>query len=223
MPPIVYDKDQILENVAEFRQFVEPRISHGYNNDMFYSASPTVDFGVEGTFSVIAGRGGVIQYLSGAVAGNRARLNGDPTQLGIDTGKSFKLMMRAATNQTAQCRHFYGVFSALPTAANPPVEPADGIYFRRSDAGGAVNWFAVARTASVETAVDTGVLGDVNMHDFVIFKSGSVVFFFIDGVLKATISTNVPASAQFEGLVWVTLEAVAKSDKLDTIIVYNAR
>ncbi len=190
---------------------------------MIYATSPTVAYEVEGAFSVQAGRGSVIQFVSGAVAGNRARLNQSVTQLCIDSTKALVAVLRAAMNQTVNVDWFIGFFSALPTAANPPVEPSDGIYFRRKDVGAAANWFAVTRKGGVETAVDTTVLGDTAQHDFKIISDGTNVQFFIDNILRANTSTNVPIVALLGGFVVVTVEGVAKSINIDTLFYNNKR
>lgn len=215
MCPAIYDPTQIQDNVLEGRSIAEPRAQIADIDDMVYATSPTVGYEVEGTFSVIAGRQGLIQFASGAVAGNRARLNTSVTALIVDPTKDFNLIYRALTSAVVQVSKFLGIFSALPTAAAPSVEPANGIYFRALDVAAAVNYFAVTRLASVETAVDTGVLDSAVVHDFKIEKRSGVVKFYIDGILKATITTNIPIVACLDGAVAVTQEAVAKNLQID--------
>jgi hypothetical protein len=54
------------------------------------------------------------------------------------------------------------------------------------------NWQAECAASGVATTVDTGIAANTSYHEFRIeCKSGSVVFFF-DGVLVATITTNIP-------------------------------
>ena len=57
-----------------------------------------------------------------------------------------------------------------------------------------LNWKAVALTTNgSQTTTDTGVAIDTNPHKFDVTYDGATARYFIDGVLKATITTNVPA------------------------------
>lgn len=70
--------------------------------------------------------------------------------------------------------------------------PTDGCFFR---AVGNANWFAVNRAGGVETATDTGIAASTTIRGFeVIPTSTTSVTYYIDGVLKATVSTNAPAT-----------------------------
>ncbi len=69
--------------------------------------------------------------------------------------------------------------------------PNDGVFFRADSAG---NWFAVCRTAAVETAVDTGQAQDDVWREFQIRQTSTdVVEFLIDAVVVATIQANIPS------------------------------
>lgn len=204
-------------------RWIDPATKWSFYDEMFYTITGAVPYESEGTFAVVAGIGGIIQYTSGAVAGNRGRLNQSITQSPIDPTKDVLFIMKSNTLQTVQVNHFVGMFSALPTAASPPVQPDDGIYFRRLDAVAVANWFAVCRKAGVETAVDLEVAGDANAHDFNIIVKNAKVQFFIDGKLKTTIETNVPVVALAGGNVWVTREAVAKVNTVDAWATINSR
>jgi hypothetical protein len=85
----------------------------------------------------------------------------------------------------------------------------DGVYFEHLNAD--TNWFAVCRSGAVQTRTDTGVawvnqsyLG-VNWDTFrIIWTPGTNVKFYIGGVLKATITTNIPTTEQ-----WVFFSSTA--------------
>lgn len=219
----LYDPAQLADSILKYRHNVDSRIQWGTEDDFLYTIVGAMPYENEGTFAVVAGRGGQITMTSGAVAGNRARINLSVTQLPIDPTKDTYTITRGGTLQSVNVRHFVGMYDALPTAAAPPVEPANGCYFRRNDAGAAVNWFAVCRKAGVETAVDTTILGDLLNHDFKIVITNGIAQFYIDGTLRATISTNVPVVAMTYGMVTVTQEAVAKALQLDALLMYNSR
>lgn len=76
-------------------------------------------------------------------------------------------------------------------------ECVDALMFRYSDAGSTPNWFAVARNNNVETSVNTGVAATTNFSRFNIKlnEAGTSATFFIDDILVATITTNIPSGA----------------------------
>lgn len=219
----IYTPEQLEDEIIEARSLISPNKSFFFYDEMFYNAGPTANYELEGTFAVSTAVGGVIAETSGVIAGNRARVNHTTSQRDINPAKDTNCIMKFRTDNTVQVRHFIGFFDALPTNANPPVEPANGIYFRRTDAAAGGNWFAVTRNTNVETAVDTGIAADAVDHEFKIIIRGSIIKFFIDGVLKATITTNIPTANLFHGFVWVTTEAVAKTDRIDSLLIWSKR
>lgn len=76
--------------------------------------------------------------------------------------------------------------------------PQEGIFFRLQ--GNGQNWYAVTRRTNIETATNTGVTGTssgANFHTFKIVtnSTGTSVNFYIDNVLVATHTTNLPTLA----------------------------
>ncbi len=72
------------------------------------------------------------------------------------------------------------------------VTPPNGVFFRSVGAG---NWFAVTRSANVETAQDTGqALTDVFKRFEIRMQSSNVATFLIDGVIVAVSTTNIPSA-----------------------------
>jgi hypothetical protein len=76
-------------------------------------------------------------------------------------------------------------------------EPTDGVYFRYSDTLSAGDWEGVCRANGVETVLDTNTPANTGWHyfEFEVNAAGTSVEFFIDGVSKGTISTNIPIAA----------------------------
>lgn len=71
----------------------------------------------------------------------------------------------------------------------------DGVYFRYDRAVLGNNWFACTADGGARTATDTGVAAELAVwHKFRIRvnAAGTVALFYIDGVLVATINTNMP-------------------------------
>lgn len=78
---------------------------------------------------------------------------------------------------------------------NVGTEPTDGIYFRTLANG---NWYAVTRSASTETATDCAVTpAAASWRTLKIVSTGTSVTFYINSVLVATHTTNIPLASAF--------------------------
>ena len=72
------------------------------------------------------------------------------------------------------------------------VTPPNGLFFRSVGAG---NWFAVTRSANVETAQDTGqALTDVWKKFEIKMQGSNVATFLIDDAIVAVSTTNIPSA-----------------------------
>jgi len=138
--------------------------------------------------STVAGRIGVLRCITGAKSGDMIVLHRNPnfdlSQLAWD----MKLAVRY--NQTTDVIRRIG-FSESPTAE----PPFDGIYFEKLAAD--ANWFATTRAVSTQTRTNTGVAASTNFEEFWFSSLASGGWeFSIDGVLKATNTTNVPTDME---------------------------
>ena len=70
----------------------------------------------------------------------------------------------------------------------------NGAYFRFTNSG---NWYAITRSSGVETSTDTGVANSTSWRKLTISTASDYgnIKFYIDGVLKATHTTNLPRGA----------------------------
>jgi len=88
------------------------------------------------------------------------------------------------------------------TATNTPNRHTLG--FRYSN-GTDTNWQCVGTTGTALTAVDTGTAPDTTApHTFEFTFTGAALNCFIDGVLVATVTTNLPAATQGRGVLFWT-------------------
>lgn len=74
----------------------------------------------------------------------------------------------------------------------------DGAFFRYTHSTNSGKWQAVTRSAGVETATDTGVAGisaSIQTFEVQVNAAATSVAFYIDGVLVATNTTNIPSGA----------------------------
>lgn len=81
------------------------------------------------------------------------------------------------------------------TAANSG-EAGAGVYFRYTDSVNAGKWQAVTRQNNTETAADTGVTAQTtstSIFEIYVNAAATSAYFFIDGVLVATNTTNIPS------------------------------
>lgn len=122
-------------------------------------------------------------------------------------------------SQTTQQTAWIGFTDALlgnpGTAMNSDTPAANVIGFIQSPTiTNPTHWHAVCQTdASHQTLVDTGVVVDTNRHQFAILAGGGGFEFYIDGVLKATITTNVPAaSTALQQFIYLMNHAVGQHD-----------
>lgn len=80
--------------------------------------------------------------------------------------------------------------------------PVDGVYFTYSDSTGP-NWLCVTRSNNTQTTIDSGVAADNGYNRFriIVNSSGTEARFFINEVLVATSTTNIPnTSARLSGI-----------------------
>jgi hypothetical protein len=91
--------------------------------------------------------------------------------------------------------------------ANPTTNYIRWIYEPNAHA----NFRCSCMSGGVETITDSGVVGDNNDHEFRIECSTGQVLFFLDGLLKITTTTNIPAT-QLQPFVGGTGSAAVVSD-----------
>jgi hypothetical protein len=158
-------------------------------NNIVYAGNTWAIAGATVTISS-AERGGVIYFVGIGSAPNPV-LNpkNSDTSLPYVSSKNPTVIVRQAqygTDTTAT--RYFGLGSTGLAAA-----PANGIYFRHIGGG---NYIGVCRSASVETTLNTGVAaanGVFHTLKFVVNGATSVEFF-VDGVSKGTITTNIPTT-----------------------------
>jgi len=211
------DESISAEDLASFAESTQ-------TDDFFYDAEPVTKYDTDGTFGTVTGSGGIVDWTTGTSAGNRAGI-ANAANGTVDPTKKLVIKARAGIGvaDDEELFAFIGATEALPTAADPPVEADDAIYFRLVETTADANWFAVTRESTTETAVDTGIAIDTALHDFeIVLNSGSAVFK-IDGVQVATSSTNLPLVALLPLVKIVTGDTDAKEIKVDSLTVSNSR
>lgn len=163
-----------------------------YMDEFVYPNPPTEHYLQEGAFSAPTAIGGVIQMDGASNTGDRARIGvcgGGGITL-LKPTSELVLRMRLQRIGSSTYHFFFGGMDIIPTGS-PAATPDNFLGFRQINDGS--NVFAVARNGGVETAVDLGVTLSVPLSEYAIIVTNGTAQFFIDDVLKATISTNIPA------------------------------
>lgn len=164
---------------------------------------------IAGTHTAVAGTQGIWQIANVATAGTDAGavLANTATATSMDLSKDPELMSRVTYSAIGTGRRAFLGFVDNNDDATLNVLTGtitgNGVYFMYDPAnttscGGGTTWRAITRTAGTSTAtcVDTGVALTANTYNKLrILDTGSTVKFYVDGVEKASISTNVPSAA----------------------------
>jgi len=118
---------------------------------------------------------------------------------------------------------FIGLFGVLPSG-NPLVNPLDAVFFRASAGGTAVNWEAVTRALNVESSQATSVQADLDTdHVYEIEIINNIAQFFIDGLLEATITTNIPTAGLRLAVGAIGRNVTPFGVQLDSALIWNSR
>ena len=129
--------------------------------------------------------------------------------------------IRARINQTTNVRYWIGLVQAghgpgANTTGLSTDTPNFGYAAFRFSAGTDTTWKAVCGTATAnQTVVDTGVAPSTAATTlFEIGYDGTNVLFYINGVLKASISTNLPTSAVLVNSIEVDNKSTANAQSV---------
>lgn len=137
-----------------------------------------------------SGTGGKIQIFSGGIGG----------QLLIRSGKSTGRTITLHTNGKNYFRHDdtvvrvrYRIEHINNSYSEIGLSNSSGqIRFERNGVG---NWYGVCENNGNVTSIDTGIATTQNFHWFGIRCHSGGVDFYIDGIFKGIINTNVPQSS----------------------------
>ena len=129
--------------------------------------------------------GGVVNVISGLVAGDSAELDFINDHVRVADLPTIKI--RARLSAITQSLVNIGI----------QLDATNLIDFQYSAGVAGVNWFARTMSGGVTTSTDTGIAGDTSFHKFeIIAASTTRVIFKIDNVIVATNTTNIPLGIQ---------------------------
>lgn len=206
---------QIAQDLLDLLPFSQSDDQYYDSDDFTYVATPTSQWATEGDTWDFAQPEGWALLTTPAVDGQRASLAKNTDSVPVFANQNWELEWRGNIQSSADAYYFIGAVEALPTEANPPVEPDNGVYFRIKNEAAYANIFAVVRKATVETAVDTGEVADIDPHKFKITNDQANFKFYIDDVLVATIPNTGLGLGIFPAYVVVAQAAAAKVANVD--------
>jgi hypothetical protein len=137
---------------------------------------------------------GVSQSDTGTTAAGRRALSSGLSTL-ITTVARYRTAWRVAleqlSNGTDTFTAYIGFIDTLAAG-----DQSNGAYFRYTHSVNSGKWEAVTAKAGVRTATDTGVAADIlySIFEVEISADGSTAYFWINGNLVATNTTNLPTA-----------------------------
>lgn len=114
-----------------------------------------------------------------------------------------KLRVRAAVHTLSDGTDTFTVYMGWSDNISTG-DVTDGAYFRYTHSVNSGKWEAVTAGGGSRTATDTGVTADTTFHifDIRVNQAGTSVEFYIDNVLVATNTTDIPTTAEYTGIVF---------------------
>ena len=138
-----------------------------------------------------------IQVNSGATSGGEAYVRYGGINAGSDSWFGVVIQPQA---QNTQMR----VVAGLYNDNKPTADTAKGYGFRYDVASSSGNIFAVNGNGSSSTTTDTGIAWtSATEIKLTAFRIGNTIKFYVDGVLKATHTTNMPGNENVEGGLYI--------------------
>lgn len=215
----IYDLSSTTHKYVTFKDFITQNrsfINRAYNE--------SDDFNIDGNARLVdagAGTGssvqsgsygvgtaanalGVSQIDTGTTATGRRSLSCNLASLVTSKGR-LRFSTRFAIEQLSTGVQTFTMYIGF-IDSNATGDMGNGAYFKYTDGVNAGKWQCVTASGGTRTAVDSGVTADTSYHAFTteINEAGTSVGFYIDGVLVATTTSNLPNGtlAQAFGYGW---------------------
>jgi len=176
--------------VEIYEDFVSGSTEDGEIGALGWRLSLGVGESVWGTSGTL-GKIGVVRIEAGTTNLNSGRIDlasGNGVNIIAGNQGNITFIMNVANVSAAEAYHEYrfGLIKIGLTTG----EPERGIFFRALGTGA---WFAVTRSNNIETATDTTIAQSTTYRQFKIETNaaGTEVKFYIDGILRATHTTNI--------------------------------
>lgn len=166
----------------------------------------------------VTSRVGVMSLATGTTATGRATISTAVGTIALDAAGTQTHMLdagmnlSAASNGTNTYTALVGFGDVLTSATQ-----TDGVFFRYTHTENAGNWSCVCRTAGIETSVNSGVAPSFVLTTFQAMRievNTSNAYFYINGTLVGTVSTNIPSATGYFGHLIGMFKAVGVTSRL---------
>jgi hypothetical protein len=211
---------------------LDPAVAHVFFDDFYDLLDGTTvwiytEVGAGGAISQPDGAGGICRLTSDALDNDSVQIQKIGEAFKLATGKP--LWFEARVKLVTAAKHVQSdilVGLAITDTTLLPIGslPTDGVYFRKDDATDLFG--AITNKNSTETAT-AAVLAFVaaTFYKFGIFFDGAgTVYFYVDGVLVATHTTNIPDDEELTpSIAYMNGEAGACAIDIDYVKVVQIR
>lgn len=153
--------------------------------------------------SAYAGTPGALLRSTGSTINTVAYTHGGTM---LDPADTFDLRWRVRVNHTDSDTTVRVGFNCGSVSA---LQPAHGIYFERL--GADTNWFGVTRNTNSENRINTGSAMSTNWVVLRVRRSGSSIYFSVDGGTEVSLSATIPTTTCAPWTVITNLAAAAKT------------
>ena len=165
------------------------------------------------------GRPGSRTLRTNTTAGNRIGLSTLAVTILINGGEILEIGAKLSAAATSIVRLGFG------DTYNSANFPTDGIWFEFNTDSSATNWHIGASAGGTKTFTQTSKTADTNWHRYKIKVSddASSASFYIDDVLIGSVSSNIPGSAQYTGIMmYIETTDVNSNDLVIDYVYYKA-
>ena len=165
---------------------------------------------------------GSIVLDTGTTAAGYAMIYKGIFSMAAGNGQSLRLRMRIALQTLSTGSERYTTYVGFGDNIASG-DMTDGCYFRYNDSVNSGRWEAVTSAAGVRTATNTGITAvtTYSIFDIRVNSAGTSVTFYIDDVLVATNTTNIPVSPTYFGLIFKTEKSIGTTSRTNHIDWYD--
>lgn len=199
-------------------------LSWRWGQTTFREAGTILDHGwsstTSGTISAVATGNGTLQganYATNASANTDAAWNNNLLwNISHRIQAQFAVELVNFANQRTYCGFSSLAFVGGGGLVRSDTPATDGIFFRASTTAGDVNWQACSKDGTTQTTTNTGIAIATStkyLLGFSVNSTGTAVDYYINEVLVASHSTNLPRTSQSMAAGWAvsTTENVIKN------------
>lgn len=201
----------------------------GYLNPRLYGHQSWQDMGIGGSASS-SGTGSAtgVQARKGFLDINRVETGTTSTgaagikfaNLQLGNGETWLKMGGEVQNLSTITEEF--MYEVGDHDGNATTVITDGIYFRY-DRLTSVNWLAISESGGTETSTDTGVAVAAGIEtdlQFVINSDMTSIGYYIDDVLVATHTTNIPTASNM-AISWNIIKSAGTTERKGFVLYYE--